>query len=52
MIVVNGEVSLDSKRKVAWIETEAELGEVAVTLGIMLFFLRSSELDSKKRKPP
>lgn len=39
MIVVNGEVSLDSERKVAWIETEAESGEVAMTLGIICYFL-------------
>lgn len=39
MIVVNGEVSLDSERKVAWILFQVESGEVAVTLGIICYFL-------------
>lgn len=37
-MVVNREISLDSKRKMAWVEIDMELGEVAVTLGIICYF--------------
>lgn len=50
VMVVNREVSLDSQRKVTWVEIEMEIEEVAVTLGIVCYF--SSELETKKRKFP
>lgn len=59
VIVVNGEISLDPKRKVTCIEIEVELGDIAIAWesiccvvgggGVVLY---SPELDSGKRKLP
>lgn len=59
VIVINGEISLDPRRKVTCIEIEVELGDIAIALGSMCcvvavlgVVLYSPELDSRKRKLP